>query len=90
MNHIIMFPYKPTLNAFMDLGYEAWREARRTLQVLLSANESTLRDDISLRSRSVCTYTVCGAQSSALCGYALVTAQSGRSQQVKVNVTANQ
>ncbi|XP_030270763.1 fumarylacetoacetase [Sparus aurata] len=43
---------QPTLNAFMDLGYEAWREARRTLQVLLSANESTLRDDISLRSRA--------------------------------------
>lgn len=28
-------------------------------------------------------------QTTALCGYALVTAQSGRSQQVKVNVTAN-
>uniref|UniRef100_A0A4W6D2T5 Fumarylacetoacetase n=1 Tax=Lates calcarifer TaxID=8187 RepID=A0A4W6D2T5_LATCA len=43
---------QPTLNAFMALGYEAWREARRTLQVLLSANESTLRDDVSLRSRA--------------------------------------
>ncbi|XP_041796685.1 fumarylacetoacetase [Chelmon rostratus] len=43
---------QPTLNAFMALGYDAWREARRTLQVLLSANESTLRDDISLRSRA--------------------------------------
>ncbi|XP_071344225.1 fumarylacetoacetase isoform X1 [Trachinotus anak] len=43
---------QPTLNAFMALGYEAWREARRTLQMLLSANESTLRDDISLRSRA--------------------------------------
>ncbi|XP_034536465.1 fumarylacetoacetase isoform X1 [Notolabrus celidotus] len=41
-----------TLNAFMALGYEAWREVRRTLQVLLSANESTLRDDFSLRSRA--------------------------------------
>lgn len=52
-----MRPYlssdKPTLNAFMALGYEAWKEARRTLQMLLSANESALRDDISLRSRSV-------------------------------------
>uniref|UniRef100_A0A3B4UDV8 Fumarylacetoacetase n=1 Tax=Seriola dumerili TaxID=41447 RepID=A0A3B4UDV8_SERDU len=49
---------QPTLNAFMALGYEAWREVRRTLQMLLSANESTLRDDISLRSRSVlCDYT---------------------------------
>uniref|UniRef100_A0A665T7L1 Fumarylacetoacetase n=1 Tax=Echeneis naucrates TaxID=173247 RepID=A0A665T7L1_ECHNA len=44
---------QPTLNAFMALGYEAWREARRTLQMLLSANEPTLRDDISLRSRLV-------------------------------------
>ncbi|TKS70352.1 Fumarylacetoacetase [Collichthys lucidus] len=43
---------QPTLNAFMALGYEAWREARRTLQTLLSANESTLRDDVSLRSRA--------------------------------------
>uniref|UniRef100_A0A7N5ZYE8 Fumarylacetoacetase n=1 Tax=Anabas testudineus TaxID=64144 RepID=A0A7N5ZYE8_ANATE len=42
---------QPTLNAFMALGYEAWREARRTLQVLLSATESTLRDDVSLQSR---------------------------------------
>uniref|UniRef100_A0A7N8WR78 Fumarylacetoacetase n=1 Tax=Mastacembelus armatus TaxID=205130 RepID=A0A7N8WR78_9TELE len=44
---------QPTLNAFMALGYQAWREARQTLQVLLSATESTLRDDVSLRSRSV-------------------------------------
>ncbi|XP_023249018.1 fumarylacetoacetase [Seriola lalandi dorsalis] len=43
---------QPTLNAFMALGYEAWREVRRTLQMLLSANESTLRDDVSLRSRA--------------------------------------
>ncbi|XP_070689153.1 fumarylacetoacetase [Pempheris klunzingeri] len=43
---------QPKLNAFMALGYEAWREARRTLQVLLSANESPLRDDVSLRSRA--------------------------------------
>nr|XP_020444154.1 fumarylacetoacetase [Monopterus albus] len=43
---------QPTLNAFMALGYEAWREARRTLQVLLSASESTLRDDIGLQNRS--------------------------------------
>lgn len=50
---IIFFsPYKPTLNAFMGLGYEAWKEARTTIQVLLSASEGTLRDDVSLRSRS--------------------------------------
>ncbi|XP_068427834.1 fumarylacetoacetase, partial [Clinocottus analis] len=41
-----------TLNAFMALGYEAWREARRTVQRLLSANESALRDDAGLRSRA--------------------------------------
>ncbi|XP_062405487.1 fumarylacetoacetase [Sardina pilchardus] len=43
---------QPTLNAFMNLGYDAWREARRYVQKLLSANESTLRDDVSLRSRA--------------------------------------
>ncbi|KAL2088990.1 hypothetical protein ACEWY4_015889 [Coilia grayii] len=43
---------QPTLNAFMSLGYEAWKEARRYLQKLLSANESILRDDVSLRSRA--------------------------------------
>ncbi|XP_016520271.1 fumarylacetoacetase isoform X2 [Poecilia formosa] len=43
---------QPTLNAFMSLGYEAWSEARRTLQNLLSHNESTLRDNVSLRSRA--------------------------------------
>ncbi|KAM6943640.1 fumarylacetoacetase [Xenentodon cancila] len=43
---------QPTLNAFMALGFEAWRETRRTLKSLLSANESTLRDDVSLRSRA--------------------------------------
>lgn len=43
---------QPTLNAFMGLGYEAWRETRRSLQQLLSANETTLRDDVSLRSRA--------------------------------------
>nr|XP_046204924.1 fumarylacetoacetase [Oncorhynchus gorbuscha] len=50
-NHQDVFD-QPTLNAFMGLGYEAWREARRTLQQLLSANETTLRDDVSLRSRA--------------------------------------
>ena len=40
-----------TLNGFMGLGYDAWKEARRTLQVLLSANETTLRDDVTMRSR---------------------------------------
>uniref|UniRef100_A0A8K9XCQ6 Fumarylacetoacetase n=1 Tax=Oncorhynchus mykiss TaxID=8022 RepID=A0A8K9XCQ6_ONCMY len=44
-NHQDVFD-QPTLNAFMGLGYEAWREARRSLQQLLSANETTLRDDV--------------------------------------------
>uniref|UniRef100_A0A8C1THW0 Fumarylacetoacetase n=1 Tax=Cyprinus carpio TaxID=7962 RepID=A0A8C1THW0_CYPCA len=43
---------QPTLNAFMALGYDAWREARKCLQMLLAADESTLRDDVSLRSRA--------------------------------------
>uniref|UniRef100_A0A1A8JL50 Fumarylacetoacetase n=2 Tax=Nothobranchius TaxID=28779 RepID=A0A1A8JL50_NOTKU len=43
---------QPTLNAFMALGYEAWKETRRTLQALLSVNNSTLRDDVSLRTRA--------------------------------------
>lgn len=43
---------QPTLNAFMALGPEAWKETRRTLQALLSANESTLRDDCELRTRA--------------------------------------
>ncbi|XP_023187911.1 fumarylacetoacetase isoform X2 [Xiphophorus maculatus] len=43
---------QPTLNAFMSLGYEAWSEARRTLQNLLSDNEGILRDNVNLRSRA--------------------------------------
>ncbi|XP_007258217.3 fumarylacetoacetase [Astyanax mexicanus] len=43
---------QPTLNAFMGLGYDAWKEARRYLQKLLAANESTLRDDVTLRTRA--------------------------------------
>ncbi|XP_041074543.1 fumarylacetoacetase [Polyodon spathula] len=43
---------QPTLNAFMGLGHEAWKEARTVLQKLLSANETTLREDVGLRSRA--------------------------------------
>uniref|UniRef100_A0AAR2M362 Fumarylacetoacetase n=1 Tax=Pygocentrus nattereri TaxID=42514 RepID=A0AAR2M362_PYGNA len=43
---------QPTLNAFMGLGYDAWREARKYVQMLLAANESTLRDDAHLRGRA--------------------------------------
>ncbi|KAL8197308.1 UNVERIFIED_CONTAM: hypothetical protein K2H54_020111 [Gekko kuhli] len=40
---------QPTLNHFMGLGWEAWKEARVFLQKLLSANEPTLRDNVELR-----------------------------------------
>ncbi|XP_028812183.1 fumarylacetoacetase [Denticeps clupeoides] len=43
---------QPTLNALMGLGHEAWKEARGVLKKLLSANESTLRDDVTLRRRA--------------------------------------
>jgi fumarylacetoacetase len=38
-----------TLNAFMALGPEAWREARSRLTQLLRADEPTLRDDAAVR-----------------------------------------
>ncbi|XP_060075134.1 fumarylacetoacetase-like [Ylistrum balloti] len=41
-----------TLNAFMSLGRPAWKEARETLQKLLSADEPILRDNSSLRDRA--------------------------------------
>ncbi|XP_073029788.1 fumarylacetoacetase-like [Primulina eburnea] len=36
---------QPNLNKFLELGRPAWREARATLQKLLSADEPTLRDN---------------------------------------------
>ena len=42
---------QPTLNAFMALGRPSWREARATVQQLLSAHEPTLRDNHELRAR---------------------------------------
>ncbi|RXM90946.1 Fumarylacetoacetase [Acipenser ruthenus] len=36
----------------MGLGHEAWKEARTVLQKLLSANETTLQEDVGLRSRA--------------------------------------
>ncbi len=38
-----------SLNGFMALGKDAWREARSTLTRLLSASEGLLRDDAALR-----------------------------------------
>ncbi|XP_020637355.3 fumarylacetoacetase [Pogona vitticeps] len=43
---------QPTLNHFMALGSEAWKEARMRLQQLLSAKEPTLRDNTELRKRA--------------------------------------
>ncbi|KAL4425695.1 hypothetical protein ABPG75_009711 [Micractinium tetrahymenae] len=44
---------QPTLTAFMALGPPAWREARATLQRLLSAGEGALRDNLALRSAAL-------------------------------------
>ncbi|GAB6028856.1 hypothetical protein CHUAL_004658 [Chamberlinius hualienensis] len=41
-----------TLNDFMSLGIDAWKEARAILTKLLSKDEPTLRDDCDLRSRA--------------------------------------
>ncbi|XP_019389253.1 PREDICTED: fumarylacetoacetase [Crocodylus porosus] len=43
---------QPTLNNFMGLGREAWKEARASLQKLLSAREPMHRDDSELRKRA--------------------------------------
>uniref|UniRef100_M1B0U8 Fumarylacetoacetase n=1 Tax=Solanum tuberosum TaxID=4113 RepID=M1B0U8_SOLTU len=40
---------QPNLNKFVGLGRPAWKEARVTLQKLLSATEPTLRDNAALR-----------------------------------------
>lgn len=41
-----------SLNSFMSLGKECWKEARKTLQSILSADNPILRDDLNLRSRA--------------------------------------
>lgn len=43
--------FQPTLNAFMGLGLAAWKEARATLQTLLSEENPILRDDCALRAK---------------------------------------
>ncbi|ESO83176.1 hypothetical protein LOTGIDRAFT_207382 [Lottia gigantea] len=40
---------KSLLNDFMDMGRSAWKEARQTLQKILSEAEGVLRDDANLR-----------------------------------------
>jgi len=42
-----------TLNSFMELGRDAWSEARTTLQSLLAADNSTLRDDQALLEKAL-------------------------------------
>ncbi|KAG6553317.1 hypothetical protein Mapa_005051 [Marchantia paleacea] len=38
----------PTLNQFMSLGRPAWKEARETIQKLLSVDDPTLQDNVDL------------------------------------------
>ncbi|RYR63322.1 hypothetical protein Ahy_A04g021130 isoform C [Arachis hypogaea] len=45
--------HQPNLNKFVSLGRPAWKEARATLQKLLSATEPTLRDNATLREKSL-------------------------------------
>ncbi|XP_019174268.1 PREDICTED: fumarylacetoacetase-like [Ipomoea nil] len=44
---------QPNLNKFLHLGRPAWKEARETLQKLLSATEPKLRDNASLRQKAL-------------------------------------
>lgn len=44
---------QPTLNTFMGMGRPAWKEARATIQKLLSEDEPTLRDNTNLREKSL-------------------------------------
>ncbi|KAF3451809.1 hypothetical protein FNV43_RR07905 [Rhamnella rubrinervis] len=45
--------HEPNLNKFLALGRPAWKEARTTLQKLLSSTEPTLRDNADLRRKSL-------------------------------------
>ncbi|KAJ6813018.1 fumarylacetoacetase-like [Iris pallida] len=44
---------QPSLNMFVEMGRPAWKEARSTIQKLLSADEPRLRDNASLREKSL-------------------------------------
>jgi fumarylacetoacetase len=44
---------QPSLNPFMELGKEVWTKVRKKLQLLLSADESKLRDNDELRSQAL-------------------------------------
>lgn len=45
--------HQPTLNKFVGMGRPAWKEARTTIQKLLSSTEPTFRDNTSLREKSL-------------------------------------
>nr|DAD23532.1 TPA_asm: hypothetical protein HUJ06_024995 [Nelumbo nucifera] len=44
---------QPSLNKFLGMGRPAWKEARATIQKLLSFDEPTLRDNGSLREKAL-------------------------------------
>lgn len=44
---------QPSLNAFMALGRNSWREVRERIQLLLSEDEPTLRDNAALRNEAL-------------------------------------
>ncbi|XP_042481400.1 fumarylacetoacetase [Macadamia integrifolia] len=44
---------QPSLNKFLGMGRPAWKEARATLQKLLSSDNPTFRDNASLREKSL-------------------------------------
>ncbi len=48
-------PYfdQPTLNAFIDSGRDNWTKARTTIQMLLSADNDTLRDNADLQQKAL-------------------------------------
>lgn len=45
--------HQPNLNKFLEMGRPAWKEARATLQKLLSSTEPALRDNVSLRQKGL-------------------------------------
>ncbi|KAK8494838.1 hypothetical protein V6N13_062490 [Hibiscus sabdariffa] len=45
--------FQPTLNKFLAMGRPAWKEARETLQKLLSSTEPALRDNTELRHKAL-------------------------------------
>ncbi|GMH15763.1 hypothetical protein Nepgr_017604 [Nepenthes gracilis] len=45
--------HQPTLNKFVAMGRPAWREARATIQKLLSSTEPALRDNANFRGKSL-------------------------------------